>query len=1232
MENIDKFFFERVIKSKQSISKLFIETRKNKNLQGLIENELRSNKRTSEEPPEITDLYAKYINMLIICSLIFKLNDKKKQKEKLVEAKEENPQVFIPSTIDSIINHISENSQKVRTYEDKNICDFLFSEIYVLHDQKILYSIYDDNEDKSVKKDITIITELYSDKNVLTDIISNINDNIFIHLFQTYFKKKIDNHSHDDFIDILLSNKVIIPITREFNRIHNSNLKTQSSKKVSRSTQIINNYYSAVEEDPEIFVKHLQHYGIYYNKLEEINILNKFVTYDGIFIKNIDNKDSYKELKKIHNTRYFNFKNNKFTYLAQSKLMSFRLPRNGFDLKNIETRNIKRGEVIDIHGYVLNGHDKSYAPNDIEFTETIDTEKIISIYDRSSSKKYAVIFEKGNKINDTTVFKDVFDNLKIFYNTLIKKGIRVNESREFKCPEKVLEENRYLFTDKEINVFKIMIHKRKKPIVKDSENRNTLRRITKSQTHKFVINPRGDNAIYQCIDVIRLFHSKRTELNNIIDREKKSHSKCIHVLEMEYIEDRKLDKNFNYASSKNLILTKYAIRDNDLGYVCRLCSQIIETEFFYEEPYNSNSQFITDVEGITEKNEEDSKIIYNLLTTKLSSILRYPFLSNKASNYARVVISDLFYLLTRHNFFVKKYEVMHLLPIIDFDKSLYIEADIKQKNIVLSYINLILICSFTKKDFHRILNVDSLSSKKNFSKTTSFVNKLLKVHKIEDKIPESLLYSVFILSCVQAKYILRIRDKHALSKEIQTFMKNTLKILFMWLKYDHSDNDKCFTKYVYLLKYKMQFVFKDSVEDKNYTPKNYNLPHAETYCINSEFLKNKNTAKIMETSEICVKKYNTRERKGLTFDDIKKNPYEISPPLPTNPKKRLRKMCSGIDFRTHEHSTQSISITDFLKNLNIEDNENTYSINFNLKGEFSKVEFMVYGKNFAYVEFGNKTYISIFMMKYRSYMFFSKRLKSYKGYSLKNDISLMIPYKGSPVFLKTHYSTKNKIKFLGFDQELFFIPENKKEGIHDIFYNTERNIKNICEEIHIIFILIKNKNLPLIQTMTDKMQKIVMSILKDSENNFIYNNEMDIIFLSHRYKINDAKIKDKYVIFPMDEIYLLNSLPNIHTQYVLAGLSTVYKKNKNKATKVLILNLINYMFSKYLIVDSNSSIRLWENEFELSIDFAESQENQNIDEVDTSKDKEVDGDDEVDVDDELFDRDGDDQEVLYNID
>ena len=1233
MENIDKFFFERVIKMKQTIFTFFIKKKK-KNLDELIEDELGKNKNVIGEPPEIRDLYAKYINILINCSIIFKLRDKKTQNEKILEIIEDFPQIFIPSTIDTIINHISENSQKVRTYEDKNICDFLFSGVYVLYDQKILYSIYDEKENKGVKKEITIITELYPDKNVLSDIISNIDDNIFVHLFQTYFKKKIDNYNHDNFMDILLTNKVIIPITREFNRIHNSNLKTQTSKKVSRSTQIINNYYSAVEEDPEIFVKHLKHYGIYYNKLEEINILNKFVTYDGIFIKNIDNKDSYKELKKIHNTRYFNFRNNKFTYLAQSKIVSFRLPRNGFNLKNIETRNINKGEVIDIHGYVLNDYNKSYNHHNIEISDTINTDINDILYDRKSSKKYAYIFEKNDIINDVIVFKTIFNNLRNFYIKLIETGISENDSSvNDDCSTKILHDNAYLFTDKEINVLKIIISKNKNTHKKNREIRNTHREISKTQTHKFVINPRDIDALYQCVDVIKLYHGKKQIQNDIIERKKGSYSKCIHLLEMEYIEDRKLDKNFNYANSKNLILTKYAIRDSDLGYVCRLCSQIIESEFFYEEPYNSDSQFISVVEGISEKHDEDNKIIYNLLETKLSSILRYPFLSNKASNYTRVVVSDLFYLLTKHNSFVKRYEDMNLLPIIDFDKSLYIEADTKQKNIILCYVNVILICGFTKKDFYRILNIDSLSSKKNFLKTTSFINKMLKVHNFEDKIPESLYYSVFILSCVQAKYILRIRDKHALSNEIQTFMKNTLKILFTWLKYDHSDKDKCLGKHISLLKYKMQFVFKDSVEDKTYIPKNYNLPVADTYCINSEFLKNKNITRVMETRNICIKKNNIIERKGLTFDDIKKKPYEISPSLLTNPKKHLRKICSGIEFQTHDHSFQSTSITDFLKTLNIEDNDNTYSINFNLKGEVSKVEFMVYGKNLAYVEFGGKTYISIFLMKYRSYMFFSIRLKSYKGYSLKNDISLMIPYKGSPVFLKTNYSTKNKIKFIGFDQELFFIPDNKIENILNIFNNTERNIRSICEEIHIIFIVIQNKNMTMIQGMTDKMQKIVMAILRDSENTFTYNNEMNISFLSHKYKINDSKVKDKYVIFSMEEIYFLNSFPNIHTQYVLAGLSSVYKQNKNKATKALILNLINYMFSKYLIVDANSSIYLWENEFELSIDFIEGQENQDAIQVDDSyKDKEVEGDDDVDVDDELFDRDGDDQEVLYNID
>ena len=92
-------------------------------------------------------------------------------------------------------------------------------------------------------------------------------------------------------------------------------------------------------------------------------------------------------------------------------------------------------------------------------------------------------------------------------------------------------------------------------------------------------------------------------------------------------------------------------------------------------------------------------------------------------------------------------------------------------------------------------------------------------------------------------------------------MKNTLRILFTWLKYDHSQRDKCFTKNVSLLKYKIQYVYKDNVEDESHVSTNYKLPVAELYCINSEFMAHKNKEKKKEAREICVKKYNNNEKK-----------------------------------------------------------------------------------------------------------------------------------------------------------------------------------------------------------------------------------------------------------------------------------------------------------------------------------------------------------------------------------
>lgn len=763
------------------------------------------------------EIFDKYIKIYLVGNEIIKHKNKKIDIKKLITKYKLND----PKYIDIIITYSKRKDKSISNLYELIIELFYENDYNFVYEKKI-----QEIKDKSKKININIIESNNKDNlyNLNENILKLFNDENDIEIFSNMIKNtKIDYISD---LDKLIDSKFLIPITIEFNRYHKSNYKTKNLKNETRSS-IINNEINDIKKsnlEKKKFIDINNTYTVIYNKLEIINILNRFLTDDFFFIKNIENRDSYIELKKNNENTYFNFNNNYNLYTTNKKCISIRKTINNSYDNKIEIRNIKKNEEIDIYGFILTN----------EFKTIIHTKNIKNVKEVINfNKNLKNIFNKNliflNEKTDINIFKIFAYILKFLKKYIVKKRLTHKYPNLFDKKEKeLLTIYNFYHSKRNVNNNVVYIN-----IINKSQKQNKL--IVKENDELF------RNYIY-------LFRDK-----NILDKTKKYiyselKTTCIHLIELKEMNDLEY------------IINKYAKYENNF-FMCKYCNAIIlnnsdiSTETIYNE-YSMDDNTIND----RYMSFENDIILIKTKIQKIFEILKITYLFEKNIKY---LLNDLMILIGNQ--------------IKDLKSDFFVEDELNDGYV---FIMIVIILLLSKPDIINFYKIDNICNYNIFKNNNNFFNKLL-INDYNLFQYKTLSFCIFNISCCIIKYILNVEDKIIFNKKIKQFC---FKYIFYMNKIIN-DKNKIYDKYRNIFFYKLNVLYNIDIEiekkqkRKQYVISNSNFKYDnfnKKINYNNLFLYQKLNHKIKKSSIDIKTKYNLKYFKKEKQKKKEKNIFKIN--------------------------------------------------------------------------------------------------------------------------------------------------------------------------------------------------------------------------------------------------------------------------------------------------------------------------------------------------------------------
>lgn len=1267
MEHIDTSFFrivERIYtKIKKKRKENILET-KDVEIIGIIK-EYKLNDR-------INDFLMKYVHYYMYSIYLLNVKSKNDLINKSINFQKQFPKIITPY----FIKVISEVHQSSNNDKQVDIVEVLYSKFYLFQDKRSIYQIYDELEDKSVKKQITIITDNYLKKNIVSDatITERLNGllnnsekdpTVFINpeIFFNLILKNQNEYSSppEEPLDILINNTIIIPVTKDFNRLHKqeSNKKQNISKKNNKATMIFEQIKEATEEK-DVFLKHVKNYSIYYNKVEEIHVLNKFQTYDGIFIKNIENKNTYLELQKISKTRYFNFKNLTFPYVTKKKNMSFRLFKTGeIDISYRNIRNLQAGENIDIAGFVItNDIDKMINTKNQNPTSLIgylkNKDLIKKKINRSLKKNlfYKInTKEVNNEINGLMVL------LKSFINQKVVREKSVN------CKKSILEKYSFLFNKQEHNL--LLLEIAKSDVSVSPLNQPVFRHkksVSEKKIQVFNIEKNKE------IKTFYIFMKTYKTINSVNDK-KTFDFKCPHNIEFDYLESRKNDVDFNYNFYLKKINIEYGVYDEILGTICKKCFGVLDSSnVFVDEKdgyfYNGKDFFLS---SDFEKYEEDIKYFEEYIFEKFFSVLSIQSFNKERSDF-KIVINNLIELISFHNSLCKimdsKKIKSNINEIQDF-KNLFVKSDDNQREIVLYYVNITFIYVLTHNEVLRLFFLDSHCNLNVYKKYISpFLKKIF--HQEKTYLNESLMFLVFIISCFNVKYILKtkVSDKKIFNEKLKRIMINTILILKTILTTNNFSNKNMeLIKRILLLK--VQNIYNQNLyviglkTNSSENTKNDQSKDIPQYSLDNKLLKTFSYLKNSLDSSLSLKNNHhvLKTKKSKYENNIHEKTLKGKiPNIRENNKFYRSSYANGeekvVEDKKYYYEYTNVSgesMNQFIKTFSLTTSEDSFFIDYDINGK-KYTEGKKIGKNNIFVVELKKGYkiFSIYMTSLKCYMYFDKNMLFYIGYSLTKDSNIKY-YEKKTFFLRVESSIQNKLRYLGYPSMYYSFDNDKniKKEVEQLYFSVNENIKKIAFDLHIMFNFLSRKQSDLGFLLTsEKSKKIIKFVSAITENdNFqlVYKNEFNFKVMHSNYKLDiqllDKKKEIKGNVYTINDLLEGNSYSNIYTQYILSGFISIYNNNKKEMVKSLLLSVLDVFHDKYMETDTFKNVlsNFITDNYNLSniIDFNNKQESDG-DSIKSSNtiinENDTEGGDEVDVDMNTEDYDEDEGVNFYHTD
>lgn len=684
-----------------------------------------------------------YFYSILIIGYFISFKSKKEEEEyiqNIVELQKYNT-IFNPNNI-SILNNFYKLIKKIiyiinlKSFENINIDEYkdtieflnIFGQDYVMQNFKgeklisghnivatiIIYQLYRitekkeifkilENKDKedgeymyinvvySVKKtlDFNSIENIYDDKTKAKEMYNFINT----HINNLYQQKELFN---DEKINILIQNKILIPIVDDFLRYHKDSEKYEKdtdNKKDTKIKYIVNklNKVADLYSDPKkadkfMYVPLANRKAILINDFEEVNILNKI---QNSGVNSIKTNEFYEDLISYRMYPYVNFnifKKYGIKYLNEKKTIDI-VRSVTFEQKNniIQKRICSKNMLLNIVGFMINTSNKNLECLKNINIKNITKNKLNNViklinnyiiesnktnksfyflfnpeYDKIKLDKYQEInnidptYEETIKLFISKIYDDIL--ILLYNNVKLKiKSKKMNMKRAHKYIKKInnfIPYNTFIYNELD----KIIYEQYKR--VKYEYDKNEDKIISNKKTIKL---PSVKFSKKEKITTLYLkkkeekIEKKNIQLENVI---------CQHNID--WINVKKNVNNFTENIYK--FVEKYAIEEkNSTDIFCKSCGIMLSVKkYIFHGYYDRNDgkykplNLQEDSRWQTSKKYENYNLVIKNLDKNIdkicniSNIAGYIGSSSNAVNQRSSVIKNVIDLILLHNKFLRK--------------------------------------------------------------------------------------------------------------------------------------------------------------------------------------------------------------------------------------------------------------------------------------------------------------------------------------------------------------------------------------------------------------------------------------------------------------------------------------------------------------------------------------------------------------------------------------------------
>lgn len=646
--------------------------------------------------------------------------------EKILLIIKNNP-IKYQSTLD-LFNELGDEFVTEHFLVDDNfhniIKTIIFKMIYLKEEKQDVIRILEEKSDD--KKEYMYLDVVYSKSTKLTDFLlikkfvesSNrkINpEDIYDFLEEYMDDEEFNLKKNRDFVNYLLVNNIVVPITEDFLRYHKDTQKyekdeliaqekvkerdTSKIKVIINNNNIMTNYYSDIyEKNPnlklkanKLIYKQLDYRNaVLYNNNEELKIMNK--------LRDIKDLDSFNLLMELENIRRYNYINYKqlskdgFKFRPQENVEGIRYTNIKSDRnKKIESRMSNDDIDINIVGIIWNPtklpllyfnnkdlinvteltkNENGYEAFVDVIKKTFSNEKQKLFYWLFNVKKDKIKLDSYENVSEDEIKKNIFILLKsIFelYNDLIfkqfKKDIdQVKELDTSYIDNIILEYKRnfidFDFDTKLINRFRNYSYNKLKVYKKSECSFDSPLTRDKSKIIKLPV-VKIENKEKNII-VVDYFNTKEEVDVMNVEGICNHHVKWIHISSLA----RRKDDSFSQAVFD---FVKQYVKVNETNdYICKSCNELLKIKHFvYEGTYiKEKDTFMTT--NIVVNNDLTKIDKYNKYTRTVKNIEKnlekfsntcnlYTFIGNSKINKLarRMVTKDVIDLILLHTQWLK---------------------------------------------------------------------------------------------------------------------------------------------------------------------------------------------------------------------------------------------------------------------------------------------------------------------------------------------------------------------------------------------------------------------------------------------------------------------------------------------------------------------------------------------------------------------------------------------------